>query len=153
MTWIENQCDLIWRQVVKEREHETCEICGSHSNIHIHHIIFRSVCPKSLRYVTKLGACLCDKCHQHRDYAPHKDNDKFLEKYLAIIEIKDNNRFQYIKIILETVNEFDTTGIDIKKVHSNLKDEHENIFNTSWMEQDIEPVPGMTVIPESNRIT
>ena len=153
MTWKESQCDLIWQQIVIAREHSTCEICGSHNNVQAHHIIFRSVCPKQLRYVTKLGVCLCDDCHLHRNDAPHQDDDKFLKKYLKKLKLKDRDRYIYISTVLKTVHQFSSSGVDIDRAYEDLKVECACVSNTAWIEADIEPEYGMTLIPESNRIT
>ena len=56
-------------------------------------------------------------------------------------------------VALKTVHQFSSSGVDIDRAYEDLKVECACVSNTAWIEADIEPEYGMTLIPESNRIT
>ena len=71
-----------WKNFIKERDNNECQICESNEDIHIHHII-----PQKLQPYFSLdpenGICLCKKCHYkygHKD----KCDTNYLSKIKCI---------------------------------------------------------------------
>ena len=52
----------LWSEKVKVKYNHTCQKCGSHRNLHSHHLRQKSLNPK-LAYIVSNGTCLCRKCH------------------------------------------------------------------------------------------
>ncbi len=51
-----------WAKEVMARDAMTCQICGSHENLHAHHIFSRRKFPH-LRLNVDNGVTLCGSCH------------------------------------------------------------------------------------------
>lgn len=52
-----------WRKKVLERDNNTCQLCGSTSNLHVHHIK-QFAQDKSERFYLDNGITLCANCHK-----------------------------------------------------------------------------------------
>ena len=56
---------------IKERDNNTCQVCGSKDNLHAHHILYQfDLDPWD--YVDEALITLCKDCHKHE----HKCKDK-----------------------------------------------------------------------------
>lgn len=58
-----------WRTKVFERDHYTCQDCGTGGNLHAHHIIFVSQDPTKMLDLGN-GITLCIPCHEKRHGRP-----------------------------------------------------------------------------------
>ena len=66
----------IWAKKIKKRANYKCEMCGSDSNLHAHHIIEWQYSIKG-RLDLDNGQCLCEECHKK------VHNDKYVLKVLG----------------------------------------------------------------------
>ena len=53
-----------WRDGVILRDHYTCQRCGSHDDLTVHHIIPKVKCDEDLRWSDNNGITLCMECHR-----------------------------------------------------------------------------------------
>lgn len=58
---LEDECDALWRKIVKIRARYKCQLCGNGTS-DAHHIAGRS---GSVVYDLSNGISLCRKCHDH----------------------------------------------------------------------------------------
>lgn len=52
-----------WRYRCLKRDNKTCLLCGSHSKLHVHHLLRWHDKPTA-RYYMENGATLCTSCHK-----------------------------------------------------------------------------------------
>lgn len=78
-----------WKKEVKERDNHTCQKCGSHKNLEVHHIDGFSNF-KEQRLLVENGITLCFDCHRSKNKSIHhifgsfttKDNlNEFMKNY------------------------------------------------------------------------
>lgn len=53
-----------WRDNVLIRDNFTCQRCGGHDELTVHHIIPRWTCTTDMKWVEYNGVTLCMKCHR-----------------------------------------------------------------------------------------
>jgi 5-methylcytosine-specific restriction endonuclease McrA len=51
-----------WSKEVRERDNNSCQVCGTTDNLHAHHIISKHFFPE-LAYNINNGVSLCSTCH------------------------------------------------------------------------------------------
>ncbi len=81
-----------WRKLVKERDKNICQICGSNVNINVHHLECYSK-NKELRCDINNGICLDSKCHRkfhslYGKFTNKKQFYEFKEKQCLNLELK-----------------------------------------------------------------
>lgn len=68
---LRNMCLKLWKQVVKVRAGNNCEICGDSKRLNAHHIEDYKLC-FALRYDPQNGVASCPKHHKFGQDAFHK---------------------------------------------------------------------------------
>ena len=141
MTYLEQQCRELWRNIVKLRD-RWCQICGA-IPIESHHIIFQSHGNWQIQFDTDFGVSLCFECHHKKPYAPHVNNKLFLDK---IIPRLPEERALKVSTYLNNPKKPQIIKPDFKLIRHLLKKQLKELKETSWMEQDIEPYKGTSSI-------
>jgi hypothetical protein len=91
-----------WSEAVRAK-YGKCQKCGSHRNLHAHHIKQKSIHPK-YAYTISNGTCLCRKCHMdlhkkigfgkhsfdevmswHKDRKNHKKQVEYRNKPIRVV--------------------------------------------------------------------
>jgi 5-methylcytosine-specific restriction endonuclease McrA len=83
-----------WSLIVRARDKNKCQICGSTKNLNAHHII-----PKEnhdLMFEPMNGICLCVKCHKFGLASAHKNGFYFISWLAKNRPIQYNILFEYI---------------------------------------------------------
>jgi 5-methylcytosine-specific restriction endonuclease McrA len=72
-----------WAKRVKDRD-KKCLVCGSTENLTAHHLLNKSHHP-SVAYITEMGVCLCENCHNkfHNEYKNNCNPENF-KKFLIL---------------------------------------------------------------------
>ena len=138
--WMLDKSDDLHRYNVKAIGH--CEICGETNRelLEDHHIYFGS--KKSIleiRLNPKLACCLCNLCHHHRPYAPHKDNKLFFAMLEAKLIQSDPKRMKYINVIRNTPDSELGGKVELRCIYLDLQNQAKHIEKTSWYDSDLEP--------------
>lgn len=68
--------DTKWSKIIRDRDNDTCQVCGNVGNLNAHHIETRSI--KSLRFCLENGISLCAGCHVfNHKFSAHKTPEEF----------------------------------------------------------------------------
>jgi predicted restriction endonuclease len=100
-----------WSRKVKERDNNSCVICGESKMLNSHHIIPKEV--KGLKFDIMNGICLCAKHHQFsRQLSAHSNS------FVFIVWLQENRRgqFDYLK------SKYLNTGYASEKQEENEND-------------------------------
>jgi len=104
--------DCEWKDIIRERDNYTCQICGKKINkyAHSHHIVPRQL--KELRWDVNNGITLCFNHHKVGSYSPHQ-NALWFSEWMMI-----NRPTQYCYLLdrLHGLNKTHSSVIDDKKV-------------------------------------
>ena len=93
---IENYNKLcVWSKVIRLRDDNQCQICGSKVHLNAHHIVPKEI--KVLRFNLDNGVTLCAKCHRFGIYSAHK-NGLYFSLWLQKVK---PNQYDYLKSFLE----------------------------------------------------
>ncbi len=68
--------DTKWSRLVRDRDEDTCQVCGNYGHVNAHHVETRSI--KSLRFEPLNGISLCFQCHTaNHKFSAHKTPEAF----------------------------------------------------------------------------
>lgn len=68
--------DAKWSKLVRQRDGDTCQVCGNYGYQNAHHILSRSI--KPLRFEPFNGISLCVSCHVfNHNFSAHKTPEAF----------------------------------------------------------------------------
>lgn len=140
MTKAEQKCRELWRWCVKYRD-RFCVICGwtppELYQLEAHHIWFRSAGNWKVLFDIDFGVSLCHGCHLEKEYAPHIDNEKFLEKILPRIKQDSPERAAKIINFLNNPKEILTEKSWYAEIAADLQLKFRELESSYWMNKDI----------------
>jgi len=148
MTNAEKKCRELWRQCVKLRD-RFCVICGwtppELGQLNAHHIWFQSAGNWKVLFDIDFGTSLCRWCHLEREYAPHVDNEKFLEKILPRIKQDSPDRAAKIIKFLNEPKEVLTEKPCYAEIAGKLQLKFKELESSYWMNKDIDNSRGAPI--------
>lgn len=84
--------DTKWSKLIRQRDGDTCQVCGNFGHQNAHHILTRSI--KGLRFEPLNGISLCAACHVFsHEFSAHKTPEAFKRWFKK----KFPDRWKYIE--------------------------------------------------------
>ena len=140
MSNIEKVCRELWAVVVKLRDRHW-QLCGR-PVCDAHHIFFLSQGNWAILFDTDYGVGLCTRCYEEEPFAPHKDNELFLEKLIPRLPEERTEKILKYKNSVKKPNPLPPPWVLIK---GQLRTELKKLQETSWMDADIDCSRGASI--------
>jgi len=117
---------MLWWCCVKYRD-KWCQICGwtppEPELLEAHHVYFRSHGCWRVQFDTDFGVSLCHHEHQIAPYAPHQNNERFLDLIIPRIQQDSPERAARILNFLNNPIELCSEEPDYHKIAGRLRAE------------------------------
>jgi len=137
MTNAEKKCRELWKQCVKYRD-RWCVVCGW-ATIEAHHIYFQSQGNWKVQYDIDFGVSLCPAGHRYKEFAPHVNNGKFLDKILPRIRQVDTERAAKVIAFLNEPQKTCAEKPCFAEIAAKLQLQLTELKELYWMNYDCEP--------------